>query len=397
MSEHDLDFVGVKTEDVAHWKKQEKPKKSQSPVAWITLKDGDEMLLRLLPPWTSEGYHAHKPHLRTFQHWDVGAKKERVICPQKVTDDMPIETVPCYICEQVEMLFKTGNPLDEQKARRMRAGQSFIYQCVDRDDPEWTEYDDQAKEKPELVGTPKIKFLRLPWQGHSQILDFFADPDYGEICHPLNGLDIKVSRSGSGLETEYNILPKRHNSPLLALPSGDPDIPAIKGVLGKMDQLDDHPFFRYKDYQQTRAIYLGKTEEAGESTGQVTGGTSHPALPPHQQSVPYNEWVQKAQASELEAMTHEQVATWGGWQVEQIPECYAKEVNHTDSGCAACPLHVPCAVTYHAEHGSYSISADPVATGGKPLPKIGGKASTNGEVSGGVAEMTAMLDAKAKE
>lgn len=66
------------------------------------------------------------------------------------------------------------------------------------------------------------------------ILSYFADPDYGDISDPDTGRDIKITKTGSGLTTEYavKVVP---NSSRIVVPDNVPDL--IKFV--KYPKTDD--------------------------------------------------------------------------------------------------------------------------------------------------------------
>jgi len=48
----------------------------------------------------------------------------------------------------------------------------------------------------------QVKILEVGWQIYGQLLAYAKDEDYGE----LTGYDIKIKRTGEGLETEYSVV-----------------------------------------------------------------------------------------------------------------------------------------------------------------------------------------------
>lgn len=364
-----LDFVSVDQEKLKRKANEEQPSFGpRTPAVWLTLKKGTSRLVRILPPWAKEGQHAFSPYLQTFQHWDVGPSQKRSICPRK----MPSSDEDCYICQQIDLLRATKNEDDAELARAIRPGQGFIYQVIDRDDEFWQPDDDAVADNPELVGRPKIKFMRLPWAGHSQVLDTYNDADYGDISHPLSGFDVKVGRQGEGYNTTYSVTPRRNPTPLFGTPE-DPDADAIIDVVeNQLYELDMHPFFIVDTFDKTKAKFMG-LEDSSSSTGAVSSGGApkgHLSAP----GVTLAEWIMQAKNARG-PMTRAEIAEAGGWQEKQIAPCYAESPDHLDKGCVGCPMNAPCARTFFEESGKYSINApDTEASSGV----VGGKNDASG-------------------
>jgi len=57
---------------------------------------------------------------------------------------------------------------------------------------------DRKEQNPERM----VKVLEVGWQIYGQLLAYAKDEDYG----PLTGYDIKIKRTGEGLETEYSVV-----------------------------------------------------------------------------------------------------------------------------------------------------------------------------------------------
>ena len=361
-------FVSVDTSKLESKLADDKPfRGNRTPTLWIQFKDGDEFEVRILPPWSTEGDYAFLPYMKIFQHWDVGPGSKRVICPHQMSD----KSDPCYICEQVNALYKTGDKADSKQARRMRAGQSFIYQVIDRADPVWLETDDGVKDNPEVVGRPKIKLMRLPYAGHSQLLGYYNDPDYGDISHHMEGLDIKVKRTGTGLDTEYGVKTKRNNTPMFG-EVDDPDLETMTMVLEDMYKIDEHPFFRVASYDETCSIFLGEDDD-NDSSGSAAVASSRKSglLPPKRDA--FADWVENAQKTWMDGKagvprTVEEVAEAYGVGVSQISDCYSATTNHEVQGCLDCPINVPCACTFYSKFGRWSESAPEEA----PVAKAAG-------------------------
>jgi len=352
----ELKFVTVDTRKFEERVMEDKPLRgSRTPAVWISFKSGDEFEVRILPPWTVEGDYAYLPYMKIFQHWDVGPDGKRVICPHMMSN----RTDPCYVCEQIDGLFKTKDKNDAKRARKMRAGQSFIYQVIDRNDPVWLETDDAVRENPELVGRPKIKFMRLPYTGHSTILGFYNDADYGDLSHHLNGLDIKVKRTGTGLDTEYHIKTKRHNSPMFGSPE-EPDLEAMQMVLEDLYKLDEHPFFRVATYDETVALCVGEDANQYDERHSLPPQPAQRGLLPGN-SDPLQAWIAEGSEVWLDGKagvprTKKEVADAYGVSVSKVSDCYGEDANHQLQGCQICPIRIPCIPTFHSKHGKWSTT-----------------------------------------
>lgn len=374
MSEKVLDFDSYGTDlgKMASREEIEKPKRgSRNPAAWMKLEPDNDYDLRILPgDPEAEGEWKGMPYIRTWQHFRVGpSENDRCLCPSRMSECVQ----RCYICEQIDELNMTGDKVDEQRAGKMKPGQSFIYQVIDRADPIWIAGDHGIEDKTEMIGKPKIKFLRLPWSAHSQLLDYYADPEYGDLSHPISGLDVKVSRTGCDLNTRYGVKTKRKNSPMFETVAGDPDVDLITEAINSMHSLPTHPFFKIPTYDETVAAMMGTNPEEHkeiDNTGRVT------AQLPTSRAASIEGWEElvtserHGQAPPV-AMTVSEVAKWGGWEVDEVKEatpCYGKEPDHTDKICLDCPIKAPCANIFHDKTGKYSMKApDP------EKPKLGGK------------------------
>ena len=335
-------------------KNREAPDKSKGgkkvPASWLTFKPDTEAVIRILPPWTDEGIHAYAPYIQINQHWDVGPDSKRVVCPAKTPHSTDQR---CFICEQIGALFDTGDKADEKRARRMYAGRNFLYQVIDRNDAVWLSSDDKVSENPELIGLPKIKFMRLPWSAHRQVLDIVSEPDYGNITSVRQGRDMKIKRTGTGLSTEYAVLPSPKQTPLFD--SED----QVRATATLINRLDEHPFFRIATYDETKAIWLGE-EITAKPSNQLSSGSSKGFLSAGKKDR-YQDWVNAVKDGQ--PLDSNQLAAQKGYNVSDVPGCYAVEPDHEDKDCWDCIAKENCAAKYFQSHGKYSVKASAGASG----------------------------------
>jgi len=386
----DFDKYGSDLSKMKSREEIEKPRKSsRNPTILFDFKNCKEMAVRLLPTGNPDGESAFAgmPYFRIFQHWNIGpGDSGRSLCPHGMSD----KKEPCYICEYRKSLFETGDKIDEARAEKMAPKQNFLYQVIDREDSVWKEGDKGLQEAMErgfdLLGKPKVKILRIPWAAHSQILDYYASSDYGDLSHPINGLDILITKTGEGFSTRYSVKTRRHNSPIFAHDNGDPDFKMIKAAIEMLQNLEEHPFYKQPTYDETVAAQLGTEVAAKDSNARG----ALPVMRASEDTALLTAWKEMVLSNQeggfpSKPMTAEEVASWGGWTVEEVNSnvpCYSKEPDHTDKTCHACPIKSPCAATFYQTNGGrYSIKAPVVKDVEKALPprKPGAESTDEGK------------------
>ena len=167
-----------------------------------------ENYIRFMPPWTDEGDNADTFYRELYVHWNVGPEDAGVTitCPKNT----PYSNVhDCPICEYVQQLRSTGDPVDAETAQRMNSKQRFYSNIVDLQDPTYTSKDVKNWEKnssddrecPFKVGDTKIQVYSYGVMVFRMVLDIFASGK--DITDLDNGWDIKIKREGKGLKTKY--------------------------------------------------------------------------------------------------------------------------------------------------------------------------------------------------
>lgn len=122
--------------------------------------------------------------------------KKSVYCPKFTSHN----ALPCPVCEIVDDLYK-GDKALQAMAGNLRVRKSYWMNVIVRG----------TKEGEEDSGP----FIYTPGQTvFSSVAALISDPDYGDIMSPTEGLDIIVERTGQGLQTEYQVKPRRNSSPL---------------------------------------------------------------------------------------------------------------------------------------------------------------------------------------
>lgn len=130
-----------------------------------------------------------------------GSNWKTWVCPNYVAEE------PCPICEFVKELYASGDPDDKELASNLRVSKSFSMNVLDRKEPE---------KGPQIFNAGVMIFR--------QLVAMINDPEYsyededGEeyllLTDPDEGLDIKITREGSGRQTKYIVSARRKLSPL---------------------------------------------------------------------------------------------------------------------------------------------------------------------------------------
>ena len=138
---------------------------------------------RILPPkgdkdiFWSEG----------FMHYSLGANgKTTVTC---------LDTFgkKCPICEYLDSIQSSKNKEDQEMVRNCRKTKRIFIAVLNRDSTD-------EDESPLILGIGKSVL--------KGITDAICDPDYGDITDFETGRDITITKSGTGLNTSYSVLPK---------------------------------------------------------------------------------------------------------------------------------------------------------------------------------------------
>lgn len=173
-------------------------------------------LIRILPPvgdmqffWQPVGKHDLS-----------GDGKNTVVCPNFTTEG----ELPCPICEMSQAAYDQGQA-ELSKALKVRRNyhMNVIVRSKKDDD------DDADANVSAQIWTAGLTVFR-------ELTEIVYDPDYGDISHPYSGFDVRVTRTGQKLDTEYSCVARRTATPIF----GSVDAPneeLIQNVLGSAKDL----------------------------------------------------------------------------------------------------------------------------------------------------------------
>ena len=116
-----------------------------------------------------------------------------VYCP-KFTSEGDLD---CPICELVDELYQAGDKASRALAGKLRVRRKFWMNVIDR----------ANESRGPLILTAGVTIF-------SPIAALVNDPEYGFIYDVEDGTDVKIRREGTGLDTTYDVIAARKESPL---------------------------------------------------------------------------------------------------------------------------------------------------------------------------------------
>jgi len=187
--------------------------------SYIKLEDGRNVV-RILPPKGDNDFAEE-----VFVHYGVGKSEENkngtmVVCPTTKG-----EKEACPVCEYVKelrKLKKKDNDRYDKEARSLGRKKRVYFNAISED----TDLEDFEKREVEVDGKKVEKWfsisenkemspVRILGTGigiFKDVLSFIVDPEYGDITDPKTGLDLIITKSGTGFNTNYDVKTKRKES-----------------------------------------------------------------------------------------------------------------------------------------------------------------------------------------
>lgn len=185
-----------------------------SSIDYLTLKEGRNVV-RVLPAKEEGGLFFEEAYL----HYGVNKTPEKpkgtvVVCPTTLG-----EGKPCPICElskQLKSLSKKKDDEYDKQARALMRKKRAYFNVIDRNDDLSTYTPDEngkltRKNAEDYTETP-VKVLATGVSILKDILGIIVDPEYGDITDAEEGLDLIITKSGTGFNTEYDVKTVRKES-----------------------------------------------------------------------------------------------------------------------------------------------------------------------------------------
>jgi len=228
---------------------------------FVTIKDGRNQV-RILPPREDMDSFA----VEAWVHYGVGKsgtdkKGKMVVCP-KTTN----ENNPCPVCELSKQLYGMSKKKDDKamkEAKQFNRKKRVYYNALDkadvltdfelREDPKDKDKQIWFNKKTDEQETP-VKVLGTGIGVYKDLIKIIIDPEYGDITDPEQGLDIIITKSGSGqFNTEYDVKSVRKES-------------AIEFAEWEENLNDLSVFTKHKTYNEIADIMDGGTGEEQQAT-----------------------------------------------------------------------------------------------------------------------------------
>jgi hypothetical protein len=232
---------------------------------FLNLKDGRNVV-RILPP--REGSDVF--YEEVWVHYGVGKNAQNkngtmVVCPK--TQD---ENTPCPVCELADELRKLSKKREDsydKQSRSFRRKKRVYYNAISRDEDlsvyekneegKWINTETGEEESP-------VKVLGTGIGIFKDILSLIVDPEYGDITDPEEGLDLIITKTGSGqFNTKYDVKTVRKESPI--------GFDEWEECLHDLSQLA-----KPRSYDEILALMQGEESEQGEDTEDGELGNEEP-------------------------------------------------------------------------------------------------------------------------
>lgn len=153
--------------------------------------------VRILPPWDPTGRVALPVYMHPieFQGKGMKYKKYNWTCVNKTCGK------PCNICEGLASIAAAGVDISKYEANRRQ----FYFNAIVMYDPEFDK-GIKAGKKPEdcdgvAPGTHVL--MKSPKMVYDWVVSQITNPMVGDITSITNGIDIFITKEGSGLNTNY--------------------------------------------------------------------------------------------------------------------------------------------------------------------------------------------------
>lgn len=159
--------------------------------------------------------------------------KKTVYCPHFTTEG----ELDCPVCDFVQDLYGLNDPASKEMAGRIRVRKQYWMNICTREN---------GVTSGPFIYTPGIMVFQA-------LAGFVNDPDYGDIFDLKDGTDVSIERTGTGLETKYQVIPRRKVSALA--PASEADAIMSKAQDLSWVEVDDDPE-RDKELADGHAVYL---------------------------------------------------------------------------------------------------------------------------------------------
>ena len=169
---------------------QENEKSSGAGPNWWSIPAGMSSI-RILPPWDPTGRVALPVYMHPIEYKGEGMSftKYNWTCVNKTF------AKPCPICEGLANMAAAGVDVSNWEASRRQ----FYFNAIVMHDPTYN----QQKNTGTAPGTHVL--MKAPKTFYDWIISQITNPMIGDITSVTNGIDVYVTKEGTGLGTSYNM------------------------------------------------------------------------------------------------------------------------------------------------------------------------------------------------
>lgn len=335
-------------ENMQQYLTQESSKGESSGPNWWSLPSGMSSV-RILPPWDPTGRVALPVYMHPIEYKGEGMSytKYNWTCVNKTFNK------PCPICEGLANMSASGVDVSNWEANRRQ----FYFNAIVMHDPTFNN-----KDKGTAPGTHVL--LKAPKTFYDWVISQITNPMIGDITSVTNGIDVYVTKEGTGLGTSYN---------MTLSPNGRTPIP--QDYLDKITELYnlDDVFSAGFDQKQIDELVSHLKKSAGvmsNNINQVAMQMAQPApnnayMAPNQFSAPpqMNQFTAPSPTMGVASNPYAAGGNTPPWQPagpttpapvppapvgaaqqsggENLPKCFGQY----DSGnvnCVVCPVEIKC-------------------------------------------------------
>jgi hypothetical protein len=176
-------------ENMQQYLNQEKEKSGGEGPTWWSIPSGMSSV-RILPPWDPTGRVALPVYMHPIEYKGEGMSftKYNWTCVNKTFGK------PCPICEGLAGLAAAGVDTSNWEANRRQ----FYFNAIVMHDPTF-----DNKGKGTAPGTHVL--MKAPKTFYDWVIAQITNPMIGDITSVTNGIDVYITKEGSGLGTSYNM------------------------------------------------------------------------------------------------------------------------------------------------------------------------------------------------
>lgn len=267
--------------------------------------------IRILPPWSKEGF----PFKEIAVHFGVGPDKKTVTCIKRYGK-------VCFICDTIRELKNAEDTESQEMAQRLFRKNRYLWNIIDLHD---------LKSGVQIYSSG-IRVFEGVWA-------YFADDDWGDITDPVKGYNLIVSRSGSGLNTKYQVRARKTATEVPKLPDGSNaldglyDLDAVMPILSREEQKQ-----AFEGSGEPGLVEEEEEEATDEERGKEEETRVHGKDENRIEQVPLKEEEGKKIGKVIEK--------------PELKECFGIEFDANREKCIVCPRMADCVKVFMASKQS---------------------------------------------